>query len=168
ARTDQMITEADQQIRRLLAERHHIAQGDPPDFQVQSATQIAGVLTIITGTITLMLAAIAGISLLVGGVGIMNIMLVSVTERTREIGLRMAMGARSRDILRQFLIEAVILALIGGIVGIALGAAASAGATAVINSLTSGTKWPVVISLPAAAIALAFAAAVGIFFGYYP
>src|SRR5439155_26509644 len=86
ARTDQLITQADQEIRRLLAQRHHIAPGDAPDFQVQSATQIAGVLTIITGTITLMLAAIAGISLLVGGVGIMNIMLVSVTERTREIG----------------------------------------------------------------------------------
>src|SRR5439155_12477922 len=128
----------------------------------------AGVLTIITGTITLMLAAIAGISLIVGGVGIMNIMLVSVTERTREIGLRMAMGARPRDILQQFLIEAVILAMCGGVVGVLLGAAFSAAATAVINSLTSGAKWPVVISLPAAAIALVFSAAVGIFFGYYP
>ncbi len=163
-----MIGDAEREIRQLLAERHQIATGEPPDFQVQNTTEIANTLGIITGTITMMLAAIAGISLVVGGVGIMNIMLVSVTERTREIGIRMAVGARSKDILRQFLIEAVLLAIIGGIVGIVLGIAASVGMTAVINSLTAGTKWPMVISFPAAAIALAFAAAVGIFFGYYP
>jgi putative ABC transport system permease protein len=168
ARSDKVIADAEQEIRQLLTERHRIAPGDPPDFQVQSVTQIASTLGIITGTITLMLAAIAGISLVVGGVGIMNIMLVSVTERTREIGIRMAMGARSRDILRQFLTEAVLLAIFGGVVGVVLGVAASAGATALINSLTTGAKWPVVVSFPAAAIALAFAAAVGIFFGYYP
>ena len=117
---------------------------------------------------TLMLSAIAGISLLVGGVGIMNIMLVSVTERTREIGIRMAVGARSRDILRQFLVEAVLLSAIGGVIGIALGVGASVGVTTLINSFTRGTKWPIVVSIPAAVVALVFAAAVGMFFGYYP
>jgi putative ABC transport system permease protein len=125
-------------------------------------------LGVITGTMTLMLSSIAGISLLVGGVGIMNIMLVSVTERTREIGIRMAVGARPRDILRQFLVESVILSLLGGIVGVALGVGASSGLTTIINSLSSGTEWPVVISFTAAGIALLFASAVGIFFGYYP
>jgi putative ABC transport system permease protein len=168
ARTMDQMSDATGQIRQLLLERHHIPVGESPDFQVQNTTEIAKVLGIITGTITLMLSAIAGISLLVGGVGIMNIMLVSVTERTREIGIRMALGARSRDILRQFLVEAVLLSSLGGAVGIALGIGASLLMTFTINSLTSGTKWPVVISLPAAGIALLFAAAVGIFFGYYP
>jgi putative ABC transport system permease protein len=163
-----MMPEAQLQVQQLLAERHRILPGSTPDFQVQNTTEIAAVLGIITGVMTALLASIAGISLLVGGVGIMNIMLVSVTERTREIGIRMAVGARSRDILRQFLIEAVILSSFGGVVGILLGVAASTGITLVINSVTSGTPWPIVVSLPAAAVALAFAAAVGIFFGYYP
>jgi putative ABC transport system permease protein len=115
-----------------------------------------------------MLAAIAGISLLVAGVGIMNIMLVSVTERTKEIGIRMAVGARAKDILRQFLVEAVLLSAIGGAVGVGLGMAASAGVISAINSVTTGSKWPIVISFPAALMALAFAAAVGMFFGFYP
>ena len=116
-----------------------------------------------------MLAAIAAISLVVGGVGIMNIMLVSVTERTREIGLRMALGARPRDILRQFLVEAVVLSSLGGVIGILLGVAASAGVTALINMVLPGsTKWPFMLSVPAMVVALLFAAAVGIFFGYYP
>jgi putative ABC transport system permease protein len=95
-------------------------------------------------------------------------MLVSVTERTREIGIRMAVGARPRDILRQFLIEAVLLSCIGGVIGFALGVAASTGLTMLINALSSGTDWPVVISVPAGVVAFLFAAAVGIFFGYYP
>src|SRR5207237_61593 len=103
-----------------------------------------------------------------GGVGIMNIMLVSVTERTREIGIRMAVGARSGDILRQFLVEAVLLSALGGLVGIALGIGASVGATMLINAWTTGAKWPVVVSFPAAIVALVFAAAVGLIFGYYP
>ena len=115
-----------------------------------------------------MLASIAGISLLVGGVGIMNIMLVSVTERTREIGIRMAVGARSQDILRQFLVEAIVLSCLGGTIGFGLGIAASTGATMLINSFTIGTKWPIVVSLPAAVAAILFSATVGIFFGYYP
>jgi len=135
---------------------------------VQDTAEIAGILGTITGALTMMLSAIAGISLLVGGVGIMNIMLVSVTERTREIGIRMAMGAKSRDILRQFLVEAVLLSCIGGIIGFALGMGASAGLTAVINSLSSGSRWPTVFSMSAAIMAFLFAAAVGVFFGYYP
>jgi putative ABC transport system permease protein len=115
-----------------------------------------------------MLASIAGISLVVGGVGIMNIMLVSVTERTREIGIRMAMGARSRDILFQFLVESVVLSCIGGLIGLALGIGASVGITTLINSFTQGTKWPIVISIPAAVVAILFAAFVGVFFGFYP
>jgi putative ABC transport system permease protein len=168
ARAMTLMNDAEQQIRQLLLERHRISPGEPSDFLVRNTTQIAGVLNIITGTITLMLAAIAGISLVVGGVGIMNVMLVSVTERTREIGIRMAVGARSKDILGQFLTEAVLLAILGGAVGLVLGMAASVGITTLINAWTTGSKWPVVISLPAAAIALAFSAAVGIFFGYYP
>jgi putative ABC transport system permease protein len=115
-----------------------------------------------------MLSAIAAISLVVGGVGIMNIMLVSVTERTREIGIRMALGARPRDILRQFLVEAVVLSSIGGVIGIGVGVGASAGITAIINVALPNSKWPFVVSMPAATVALLFSAAVGIFFGYYP
>ena len=108
------------------------------------------------------------LSLVVGGIGIMNIMLVSVTERTREIGIRMAVGARSQDILRQFLVEAIVLSCLGGTIGFGLGIAASTGATMLINSFTIGTKWPIVVSLPAAVAAILFSATVGIFFGYYP
>ncbi|MFO0871008.1 MAG: FtsX-like permease family protein, partial [Pirellulales bacterium] len=152
----------------LLTERHRIHPGEPADFQVQNTTEIANVLGVITGTLTVMLSSIAGISLVVGGVGIMNIMLVSVTERTREIGIRMAVGARPRDILRQFLVEAILLSCIGGVIGFLLGVGASVAATLLINSLTSGTKWPIVISMWAALISFLFAAAVGVFFGYYP
>jgi putative ABC transport system permease protein len=162
------MTDAEGQIRYLLLERHRVHPGESADFRVQNTTEIANIMGIVTGTLTLMLSAIAGISLLVGGVGIMNIMLVSVTERTREIGIRMAVGAKSRDILRQFLVEAVLLSCIGGVVGIGLGIGASAGLTALINSISSGARWPLVISFPAAVIALLFAAAVGLFFGYYP
>ena len=168
ATTMAAMPESEHQIDQLLLERHRITPGEPKDYVVQNTTEIANVLGIITGTMTLMLSAIASISLLVGGVGIMNIMLVSVTERTREIGIRMAVGARSRDILRQFLVEAIVLSCIGGVIGFALGVAASTGATMLINSMTSGTKWPIVISFPAAIVAILFAAAVGIFFGYYP
>jgi putative ABC transport system permease protein len=159
---------AEQQITQLLLERHHIRPGDPPDFAVQNMAEIADRLAMITGTMTLMLAAIAAISLLVGGVGIMNTMLVSVTERTREIGIRMAVGARSKNILRQFLVESVVLSCVGGVIGLGIGAAASAGFMTLINRFSSGSDWPVVISIPAAVIAMAFAAAVGVFFGFYP
>jgi putative ABC transport system permease protein len=168
ARSEQQEAEAEQQIRSLLADRHHIAPDAPPDVEVRSIAQVAAVLYAITGTLTALLASIAAISLVVGGVGIMNIMLVSVTERTREIGLRMALGARPRDILRQFLVEAVVLSSLGGAIGVAFGIGASAGVTLLINWLLPSLKWPLVMSLPAAIVALLFAAAVGIFFGYYP
>jgi putative ABC transport system permease protein len=168
ARSPQVMADAEDEIRQLLYERHHVKPGDPPDFEVQNTTEIAKVLDVVTGTMTALLASIAGISLLVGGVGIMNIMLVSVTERTREIGIRMAVGARSWDILCQFLVEAVLLSSLGGVVGILLGVGASAGATTVINAVTSGSPWPVVISMKAALIALAFSATVGVTFGFFP
>jgi putative ABC transport system permease protein len=168
ARSTTQMVEAEHQINQLLFERHRIPPGELPDFTVQNTTEIADVLEVITGTMTLMLASIAGISLLVGGVGIMNIMLVSVTERTREIGIRMAVGARGRDILRQFLVEAVLLSCIGGVIGFALGISASTGLTLLINAVTTGTKWPIIVSFPAAFAAILFSAAVGIFFGYYP
>jgi putative ABC transport system permease protein len=108
------------------------------------------------------------VSLVVGGIGIMNIMLVSVTERTREIGIRMAVGAKGRDILRQFLVEAVVLSCIGGVIGVVIGVSASIAITKLINHFSPGAEWPVVVSLPAAAIALVFAGCVGVFFGFYP
>jgi putative ABC transport system permease protein len=166
-RTDQM-AQASYEIDQLLYERHRIVPGKEPDYEINNTTEIANVLGIITGTMTLLLSAIAAISLLVGGVGVMNIMLVSVTERTREIGIRMAVGARGKDIMRQFLVESVMLSSIGGLVGVLLGIAASIGITKVINSFSNGTEWPVVVSLPAAIVAMLFAAAVGIFFGFYP
>jgi len=168
ARSTTVMGGAETDIRQLLLERHRIRPGEPPDFQVQNTTEIANVLGIITGTMTLMLASIAGISLVVGGVGIMNTMLVSVTERTREIGIRMAVGAESKDILWQFLVESVVLSFIGGIIGLALGVGGSVAITTAINSFSSGSDWPVVISIPAAIVAILFAAAVGIFFGFYP
>jgi putative ABC transport system permease protein len=168
ARSAGQMADATDEINQLLYERHHIPPGERSDFSVQDTTEIANILGIVTGTMTLMLSAIAGISLIVGGVGVMNIMLVSVTERTREIGIRMAVGARGKDILRQFLVEAVALSLIGGIVGVVLGVIASLGIMSVINRISSGSDWPVVVSLPAALVAMVFAAAVGVFFGYYP
>lgn len=168
ARSSIVMADAENEINQLLLERHRIHPGEPPDFQVQNMTEVANVLNTITGVLTMMLSSIAAISLLVGGVGIMNIMLVSVTERTREIGIRMAVGARSRDILRQFLIEAVMLSTIGGAIGFLLGVGASVGLTMLINAFTAGTKWPIVISTPAAVASFVFAAAVGVFFGYYP
>ncbi|MCS6976673.1 MAG: ABC transporter permease [Gemmatales bacterium] len=168
ARSMKQMDEAAEQVRQLLAERHRIGPDEPLDFEVSTTAEISAILGIVTGTITLLLAAIAGISLIVGGVGIMNIMLVSVTERTREIGIRMAAGARARDILRQFLMESVLLSTAGGVIGVAFGIGASVGITMLINSITSGAQWPIAVSLPAALIALVFAAAVGVFFGYYP
>jgi putative ABC transport system permease protein len=168
ARAMDLMLDAKAEIIQLLAERHRINPGEPLDFEVGTTVEIANMLGMVLGTLTMMISSVAGISLVVGGVGIMNIMLVSVTERTREIGIRMAVGARGRDILLQFLVEAVLLSCIGGIIGFALGVGASVGLTALINSLTSGSKWPVVISIPAAILAFVFAAAVGIFFGFYP
>jgi putative ABC transport system permease protein len=168
ARSAVLMSTATRQIEQLLYQRHHIPIGESPDFRVQDTAEMADTLGMITGIMTLMLSSIAGISLVVGGVGIMNIMLVSVTERTREIGIRMAIGARGKDILRQFLIEAVVLSSIGGAIGVALGLSASVGATMLINAYSPSADWPIAVSVPAALIAMVFAAIVGVFFGYYP
>ena len=168
ARSTTLMPEAQIEIDQLLSERHHIQAGEPRDYVVQNTTEIAAVLGMITGTMTLMLASVAGISLVVGGVGIMNIMLVSVTERTREIGIRMAVGATSGDILRQFLVEAVLLSCIGGIIGFLMGLGTSIGIVSLINAVTSGTKWKYEVSMMAGVVAFLFAAAVGVFFGFYP
>jgi putative ABC transport system permease protein len=148
-------------IAQLLRVRHKIQPGDPDDFMVRTMEEMANVRKEATQTMTALLASIAGVSLLVGGIGIMNIMLVSVTERTREIGLRMAIGARGRDVLLQFLVEAVVLSLFGGGIGIALGFGVAQGVT-----LWQG--WPTAVSTNAVAVAFGFAAMTGVFFGFYP
>jgi putative ABC transport system permease protein len=168
ARSLLLMSAAQHEIEDLVTERHRIHIGEKRDFSVENTTEIANTFGVITGTLTAMLAAVAGISLIVGGVGIMNIMLVSVTERTREIGIRMAVGAKTGDILRQFLVEAVLLSCIGGVIGFALGAGASIGVVSLINAVSSGQKWKPEISWLAAVLAFLFAAAVGVFFGFYP
>lgn len=168
AKSPELMPEAQHEMRQILFERHRIPPGETADFEVKDTAEIAAFLDKVTGTMTILLASIAGISLLVGGVGIMNIMLVSVTERTREIGIRLAVGARSRDILIQFLVEATLLSAIGGAIGFALGWGASTGITMLINSMTSGTKWPIVVSFKAAVVAILFSSAVGMFFGFFP
>ncbi len=148
-------------IASTLRVRHKIQQGADDDFMVRTLEEVASVRREATQTMTALLASIAGVSLLVGGIGIMNIMLVSVTERTREIGLRMAIGAKGRDVLLQFLVEAVVLSLFGGGIGIALGFGFAQGVT-----LWQG--WPTAVSANSVAIAFGFAAATGVFFGFYP
>jgi putative ABC transport system permease protein len=148
-------------IRALLRVRHKIVPGDPDDFMVRTLEEMASVQTETTKTMTTLLASIAGVSLLVGGIGIMNIMLVSVTERTREIGLRMAIGARGKDVLLQFLVEAIVISLIGGMIGIGLGFGLSA-------AVQRFMQWPADISADAIALAFGFAALTGVFFGFYP
>ncbi len=153
------------EIRDVLRVNHRLLRpGAPPlmdDFTIRNMTELLGAMTATTRIMTALLAAIASVSLLVGGIGIMNIMLVSVTERTREIGLRMAVGARSKDVLSQFLVESVVLAGIGGLLGIALG-----GGGAMTVSKLAG--WPAVVSPVAIAVAVVFAGAVGVVFGFYP
>ncbi len=148
-------------IAETLRARHKLMGSDPDDFMVRTQEEMAAVRTETTKTMTTLLAAIAGVSLLVGGIGIMNIMLVSVTERTREIGLRMAIGARGRDVLMQFLVEAIVLSLFGGLLGIGMGYALSAAAERFL-------QWPTSIPANAIGMAFGFAAATGVFFGFYP
>jgi ABC-type antimicrobial peptide transport system permease subunit len=161
AASTEEIPTAMRQITAVLHERHRIHGGQPDDFNIRDMTEMTKALSSSTMLMTQLLLCVALISLVVGGVGIMNIMLVSVTERTREIGLRMAVGARARDILRQFLTEAVVLCLIGGLVGILAGLS---GGFAVWWFL----KWPVELSVPAIVASVAVSATVGILFGYYP
>ena len=148
-------------IRTLLRVRHQILQGEPDDFRVRTLDEIVALRTSTTRTMTTLLSSIAAVSLIVGGIGVMNIMLVSVTERTREIGLRVAVGARGRDVLLQFLAEAVILSCAGGLLGVGLGFMLSKG-------LTEFLEWPTVVSTSAALMSFGVAAAIGIFFGWYP
>jgi len=156
-----LMTDAQEQIRDLLRHRHQIKEGQDDDFTVRNLADLTAVFSTITRILTLLLGSIASISLLVGGIGIMNIMLVSVTERTREIGIRMSVGAKSRDILLQFLFEAVLLSLMGGFIGIVLG-------IGLTSSISYFTGWPTPVSFYAILIAFIFATGVGIFFGLYP
>jgi ABC-type antimicrobial peptide transport system permease subunit len=161
AATTEDIPAAIQQITDVLHERHHIKAGQPDDFNIRDMTEMTKALSATSTVMTGLLLGVAVISLIVGGVGIMNIMLVSVTERTKEIGLRMAVGARGRDILRQFLVEAVVLCMLGGFMGILLGRVGSI----VLRVLF---RWPTELSLPAIFWAVLVSAAVGVGFGYYP
>ena len=149
------------QITAVLREQHRLIPGDDDDFMLRTQEDMASMRTGMTETMTGLLAGIAGVSLVVGGIGIMNIMLVSVTERTREIGLRMAVGAKGRDVLFQFLVEAVVLSLVGGLFGVALGFGLSEGVTRLL-------QWPTAVPANAVALAVGFAATTGIFFGFYP
>jgi putative ABC transport system permease protein len=153
--------EVEGQVRSLLRQRHRLQAGADDDFSLRNLQEVMSAQEASSRVLALLLAAVASVSLLVGGIGIMNIMLVSVTERTREIGLRMAVGARTRDILGQFLVEAVTLSLIGGLIGVALGV----GTSAAIAELAG---WRIVISPQAIGLAVAFAFAIGVFFGFYP
>jgi len=157
---DRMAT-IEHDITDLLRDRHHTGDGKDDDFTVRDQQEIADAFTATTRAMTFLLGAIASVSLVVGGIGIMNIMLVSVTERTREIGIRMAIGAHGRDVLMQFLIEAVVLSLMGGGLGILVGIGAS-------QLLSRINHWPTLVSPTAVAIAFLFSGAVGVFFGYYP
>jgi putative ABC transport system permease protein len=161
ATTEKMIPEATDEITQVLKERHRLGPSEDPDFTIRTQADIASTATATAGILTALLASIASISLLVGGIGIMNIMLVSVTERTREIGIRMGVGARGRDVLLQFLIEALMISLIGGFLGAGLGIAASG----IIAKLMS---WPVTITIQSIVLSFLFSTAIGIFFGWYP
>jgi len=160
ATADQM-AEVQSGITDLLRQRHRIQPGADDDFMLRNQQELSEAMSATTEVMTALLAAIASVSLLVGGIGIMNIMLVSVTERTREIGIRMAVGARGRDILLQFLIEAVALSSTGGILGILCGVGGA-------RLITMIKQWPTLVSPQSILIAFAFSAAVGVFFGFYP
>jgi putative ABC transport system permease protein len=155
------IAAAQEEIRSIMRESHRLGSSEPDDFTVRNQSDLTEAAQQTTEVMTLLLSAIASISLLVGGIGIMNIMLVSVTERTREIGLRLALGARSVDVLTQFLVESVVMSLVGGLIGVGVGF----GGSAVLGAFTG---WSVEISAATVLMALGFAAGVGVFFGYYP
>ena len=161
AASEQDIPAAQDEIRGLVRESHRLSDNDEDDFTVRNQTDLAQAAESSTRVMTLLLAAIASISLLVGGIGIMNIMLVSVTERTREIGIRLAIGARGSDVLTQFLVESIVMGVLGGAVGLLTG---------VVGAKVLGhfTGWETVISPIVMLIAIGFSGAVGVFFGYYP
>ncbi|MGA7160377.1 MAG: ABC transporter permease [Bacteroidota bacterium] len=159
--SEKSMADAQNEITDLLRVRHKIQPWEDNDFTIRNQTEIANAASATTKVLTVLLASIASISLLVGGIGIMNIMLVSVTERTREIGIRMSIGARGRDILLQFLVEAVVLSMAGGLIGVIMGV----GSSDLISKLAG---WPTVVAASSVGLAFLFAAAVGIFFGFYP
>jgi len=161
ARSEEDLSRAEEQVTELLTQRHRIGPGRDADFTVRNLTEILSVREESSKAMSLLLGAVASISLIVGGIGIMNIMLVSVTERTREIGIRMAIGAKQRDILMQFLTEAVLLTFIGGIMGMLVGVAGA-------KLVSAFFDWPTLVSFNAIAMAIGFSGAVGIFFGFYP
>jgi putative ABC transport system permease protein len=161
AKNKDLLDKAEEEINSLLNQRHRITNGKEPDFSTRNLSEILAVAEQSSKAMSLLLGAVASISLIVGGIGIMNIMLVSVTERTREIGIRMAIGARKKDILLQFMTEAVMLTLLGGLLGIAFGAI---GATIVSKMLS----WPTLISIQSITVAFFFSGAIGVFFGFYP
>ena len=159
---ESLMDQASEQIIEVLRQRHRIAFRDEDDFTIIKQTDIVSIFGDITGVLTIFLGSIAGISLLVGGIGIMNIMLVSVTERTREIGIRKAVGAKKRDIRNQFLVEAIVLSLIGGFVGMGLGIVGSRVVASLADRLTTVVTWDTIL------LATGFSATVGLFFGIYP
>ena len=161
ARGPEVMQEVEEQITDLLRQRHRIQPNQENDFSVRNLTEVMSSAEQSAKVMSLLLGAIASISLIVGGIGIMNIMLVSVTERTREIGIRIAVGAKGKDILLQFLIESLVLSLIGGMLGICIGVAGTL-------ILSSFTQWPVLISIKAILLAFLFSGSVGVFFGFYP
>jgi putative ABC transport system permease protein len=161
APSPQDIPAAEQEARVIMREAHKIPEGGDDDFTIRNQTEIAEAAQSTTKVMTGLLAAIASVSLLVGGIGIMNIMLVSVTERTREIGIRMAIGARGSDVLTQFLVESVVMSVLGGLIGLGVGI----GGAALVGRLTG---WSTVTPPSAVALAVGFSAAVGVFFGFYP
>jgi len=161
AKSESLIPQASEEITEVLKTRHRLGPSEDPDFTIRTQSDIANTATATSRIMTILLASIASISLLVGGIGIMNIMLVSVTERTREIGIRMSVGARGRDVLLQFLIEALLISLIGGLIGIGLG-------TFVSQIVANLMSWPVTITVQSIFMSFVFSSAIGIFFGWYP
>jgi putative ABC transport system permease protein len=161
AREPEAMKDVENQINDLLRQRHRLQPNQDNDFSVRNLAEIMATAEQSASVMSLLLGAIASISLIVGGIGIMNIMLVSVTERTREIGIRIAVGAKGRDILLQFLIESLVLSLIGGTVGIGIGVAG----TIILSRIT---QWPTLFSAEAILLAFLFSGSVGVFFGFYP
>lgn len=159
--SEAVIVDAVDEITSLLRVKHKIAPSDDNDFTVRTQSEVSNIFGSISKVMTILLASIAGISLLVGGIGIMNIMLVSVTERTREIGIRMAIGAKGKDVLAQFIIESILISVLGGIIGIALGITVS-------ELVANFGGWPVVITINSIILSFAFSSAIGLFFGWYP